>query len=86
MDNWLESVYSDSTKYFVSNPYPKMNEKIKISIRMKSNEEVKKVFLRYREFGIEQIRLMQEERKGTLSYYSAEIEIREKDFIISFIL
>lgn len=86
MDNWLESVYSDSTKYFVSNPYPKMNEKIKISIRMKSNEEVKKVFLRYREFGIEQIRLMQEERKGTLSYYSAEIEIREKRFHYQFYL
>lgn len=86
MGNWLESVYSDSTKYFVSNPYPKVNEKVTISIRMKNNEEVKKVFLRYREFGIEQIRLMQKEKKGSLSYYSTEVMIKEKRFHYQFYL
>ncbi len=84
MENWLGSVYSDSTKHYVSNPYPKMNEKIRISIRMKSNDDVRKVFLRYREFGIEQIRLMQEERRGKLSYYSVETEIRERRFHYQF--
>ncbi len=86
MEKWLESVYSDSTKYYVSNPYPKRNEKVTISIRMKSNQEVKKVFLRYREFGIEQIRLMNEEKKGKLSYYSVEVEIKEKRFHYQFYL
>lgn len=86
MTKWLDSVYSDSTKYYVSNPYPKINDKVTISIRMKRNEEVKKVFLRYREFGIEQIRLMDEQKKGKFSYFSKEVEIREKRFHYQFYL
>lgn len=86
MTNWLDSVYSDSTKYYVSNPYPNINDKVTISIRMKKNEEVKKVFLRYREFGMEQIRLMDEQKKGKFSYFSREVEIREKRFHYQFYL
>lgn len=86
MSHWLESVYSDSTKNYVSNPYPKKNEKITISIRMKKNEEIKQVFLRYREFGIEQLRLMDKEEKGSFLYYSKEIEIRESRFGYQFYL
>ena len=86
MISWLDSVYSDSTKYFVSNPYPKRNEKVTISLRMKSNEEVKKVFLRYREFGIEQIRMMDEYKRGKFRCFSKEVEIREKRFHYQFYL
>ena len=86
MSHWLESVYSDSTKNYVSNPYPKKNEKITISIRIKKNEEIKQVFLRYREFGIEQLRLMDKEEKGSFLYYSKEIEIRESRFGYQFYL
>lgn len=86
MTNWLDSVYSDSTKYYVSDPYPKLNDKITISIRMKRNEEVKKVFLRYREFGIEQICLMNEQKRGKFSYFSKDVVIREKRFHYQFYL
>lgn len=86
MNNWLESVYSDSTKYFVSNPYPKKNEKITISIRMRKNDEIRKVYLRYREFGIEQRREMQCKEKGKLLYYTVEVEMRERKFHYQFYL
>ena len=60
MAGWIDSVYSDTTKYYVSNPCPKVNEKVTISIRMRNNREIQKVFLRYREFGLERLCLMEE--------------------------
>ena len=86
MSKWLESVYSDSTKYFVSNPYPKVNDMVTISIRMRKNDEIRKVFLRYKEFGIEHLREMEWEEKGKLIYFFKEVEIREKRFQYQFYL
>ena len=42
---WLESIYSDGSCYFVSNPTPKTGEKIKIALQMMKNDSVKAVFL-----------------------------------------
>lgn len=86
MCNWLKSVYSDSTGYFVSNPYPEMNEEVTIVIRMLKNNEIRKVFLRYKEFGMEQIREMECEEKGKFFYYSQSVKIREKRFPYQFYL
>lgn len=86
MSKWLKSVYSDSTKYFVSNPYPKVKDKVTISIRMGKNDEIRKVFLRYKEFGIEQLREMEREEKGNLIYFFKKVEIREKRFQYQFYL
>lgn len=84
MSSWLKSVYSDSTKHFVSNPSPALNEKTVITLRMKKNDEIRKVFLRYREFGIEQLREMERDERGKLLYYSKEVEVRESRFHYQF--
>ncbi len=86
MSNWLESVYSDSTKYFVSNPYPELHEKVTISIRMRKNDAIRSVYLRYREFGIERRLEMQCEEKGKLLYYRVEVIMRERTFRYQFYL
>lgn len=86
MAGWIDSVYSDTTKYYVSNPCPKVNEKVTISIRMRNNREIKKVFLRYREFGLERLCLMEERETGELLRYETEVEIREKRFQYQFYL
>ena len=83
---WLESVYSDSTKYYVSNPYPKMNEKVTISLRMRKNEDVKKVCLRYREFGIEQIRPMTETVEDGILWFRTNVVMQEKRFHYQFLI
>ena len=46
MEKWLESVYSDGTAEFVSNPSPKLNEIVKIRIRMYEDAPVKHVLIR----------------------------------------
>lgn len=86
MRSWLYSVYSDSSKHYVSNPYPKKKERVVISLRMKKNEEIQRVFLRYREFGIEQLREMDGEEKDGLLYFKKEVEIRENRFHYQFYL
>ena len=34
MEKWLESVYSDGSSYFVSNPEPELGEEVAVRIRM----------------------------------------------------
>ena len=55
MEKWLESIYSDGSKFFVSNPLPKRGEKIKIFIRMYDSSPVKAVMLRTKLNGIENV-------------------------------
>ena len=40
MFQWLDSVYSDGSKYYVSNPFPKKGETISIRLRMLSNPDI----------------------------------------------
>lgn len=69
MEQWLHSVYSDSTKHYVSNPSPRKGEEVEIRLRMCRNSYVKKVLLRTREFGIERLHEMHLERiKNELVY------------------
>ena len=46
MRTWLESVHSDGTAAFVSNPAPKLFENVTIRIRMYEDAPVKHVILR----------------------------------------
>ena len=46
MNLWLESIYSDGTAEFVSNPSPKLFENVTIKLRMYEDAPVKHVFLR----------------------------------------
>ena len=84
---WLESVCSDTTFNFVSNPYPKKFEAVTFYLRFRKNNDVSHVFLRAREYGVEGLHEMHVafEEKG-LVYYSVEITIRDPFFNYHFYL
>ena len=47
MREWLESIYSDGTINFVSNPTPKLNETVRIKIRVYKEAPVEGMYFRY---------------------------------------
>lgn len=84
---WLDSVYSDTTKNFVSNPYPKKGEKITIYLRVLKNDDLKHVFLRSREYGVEFLYEMQPDFvQQNLVYYKVEVAIKDPYFNYQFYL
>lgn len=79
MREWLESVYSDGTECFVSNPQPEFMETVKISIRMYEDAPVKHVFLRTVRNGAENlIEAVKNKVENGLAYYEAELQMTEK--------
>lgn len=52
-NNWLKSVYSDGSKWFVSNPLPKKGEKITIALQLQEDTPVTSVFLKTKLNGVE---------------------------------
>lgn len=78
MNLWLESIYSDGTSEFVSNPSPKLFETVTIKLRMYENAPVKHVILRSLHNGVEQLDEMQVAYKECgLVYYEAPLTITE---------
>ena len=78
MEQWLESVYSDGTVYFVSKPEPKLFDTVTVWIRMYEDAPMRHVFLRTVPNGAE--KLIEAEKRKTehgLAYYAAELEITE---------
>ncbi|MCR5608682.1 MAG: alpha-glycosidase [Lachnospiraceae bacterium] len=85
MEKWLESVYSDGTRYFVSNPYPSVGDTIEFKIRFYKDSPVRAVFLRTKEFGTEHLYPMQEgEVESELVYYTCKAEIKQEMFCYHF--
>ncbi len=78
MERWLESVYSDGTECFVSNPQPALFETVTIYIRMYADAPVQHVFLRAVPNGAEL--LIEAEKVKTehgLTYYGAKLQMTE---------
>lgn len=76
--DFLFSVYSDGSKYFVSNPLPKKCEVITISIRVKKNDELKAIILRTKHDGLETCYEMKYTKSiNNLDYYSCDISTYE---------
>lgn len=87
MNNWLESVYSDGTGEFVSNPSPKLFETVKIRIRMYEDAPVKHVLLRSIPNGAEHLDEMHVLKKEHgLVYYEAELKMSENRMQYQFYL
>lgn len=85
--NWLDSIYSDGSKYFVSNPLPKIGEKIKIYLRVLEEAPVKNVFLFTKINGVESLIPMKIENvKSGLAYYACEVTVYGDLFHYHFIL
>ena len=78
MNNWLESIYSDGTREFVSNPSPALFETVTIKLRMYQDAPVKHVFIRSLRNGMENIQEMKLAKTDRgLSYYEVPLKITE---------
>ena len=76
--NWLLSIHSDGTDDFLSNPSPKIGDKIKVRLRMAKNPSVKHVLILSFPDGIEHFEEMSVlKTEHGLVYYEAELEISE---------
>ena len=79
METWFESVHSDGTAAFVSNPSPKIGENVTIRLRMYEDAPVKHVILRYMPNGMERLDDMHiAKREHGFVYYEASLYINER--------
>ena len=79
METWLESVYSDGSAAFVSNPFPTIGDVVTVRLRMYEDAPVKHVILRSIPNGMEHYEDMAVcHREGGLVYYEAPLKIVEK--------
>ncbi|MBO5130065.1 MAG: alpha-glycosidase [Oscillospiraceae bacterium] len=87
MEQWLESVHSDGTEEFVSNPSPKLFEMVQVRIRMYEDAPVKHVLLRSNPNGEEHYEEMQVVKiEHGLKYYEAPLRISENRMPYQFYL
>ena len=87
MKNWLDSIYSDGTVGFVSNPTPELRDEIEISLRLWEESPVKDVLLRRIINGAEQyIDMEVSKTESGLKYYSAKFKINEPKLQYHFVI
>ncbi len=87
MDNWLESVYSDGTALFVSDPSPALGRRVRVRIRMYAHAPVKSVLLMYMRNGMEQLRPAKPVKtERGLTYYEAVMPVTENRMRYQFYL
>lgn len=78
MSSWLESVYSDGTEEFVSNPAPRLGETVTVRIRFYADAPVEHVLLRTVPNGAERLEEMKRaEVKNGLAYYEIPLKMTE---------
>ena len=79
MEQWLESVYSDGTRAFVSEMTPNVNNKVTISIRLYADAPVKHILLRTMPNGDDVFTEMKRYKiEHGLAWYSATVKMNEK--------
>lgn len=79
MELWLESVHSDGTAAFVSNPTPAMFEDVSIRLRLYEDAPVSHVILRSMPNGMERLDDMHiVKRENGFVYYEATLNMNEK--------
>ena len=78
MEKWLESVYSDGSSYFVSNPEPELGEEVAVRIRMYDDAPVRHVIVRAIPNGIEHLAEAKKYKvEHGLAYYEAKLKMTE---------
>lgn len=86
-DDWLESVYSDGTADFVSNPFPELFETVAIWIRVYDDAPVRHIFLRTVPNGAEKLTEAKREKTDNgLAYYRADLQMTENRMQYQFYL
>ena len=87
LEKWLESVHSDGTETFVTNPLPEFGETVKIRIRFDEHAPVKHVLLLSFPNGIDFFTEMSVlKAEHGLVYYESELKISEKSLRYQFYL
>lgn len=77
-ERWLESVYSDGSALFVSDPTPKLGDTVTVRIRMYADAPVRYIFLRCAPNGGERVLKMELEKvERGLAYYAVDLPITE---------
>ncbi len=77
--NWKDSIYSDGSNHFMSNPNPELGEVITVKLRVFSDAPVQYVILRYVINGTDHYTLMDKVETGTVfSIYSCKLKITQK--------
>ena len=78
MNTWLESVHSDGTSAFVSNPAPKLFEDVTIRLRFYEDAPVKHVILRSMPNGMERLDEMHiVQKENGFVWYEATLNMNE---------
>lgn len=78
METWLESVYSDGSRLFVSNPEPSMGEEVTVRVRMYEDAPVRHVFVRTVPNGAEELYEAKKEKTAHgFTYYAASFRMKE---------
>lgn len=76
--DWKQSIYSDGSKNYISNPNPKLGETIEISVRVFKDAPIEGVFLRYLPNGEHELRKMKLKKEDDIfAYYSFDLKISE---------
>ncbi|MBR1781251.1 MAG: alpha-glycosidase [Oscillospiraceae bacterium] len=87
MEQWLESVYSDGTADFVSEPSPQLGDTVRLRVRMYDDAPVKRVVLRALKNGAEHLEEMYPVRREKgLVWFEAGIGMTERRMQYHFIL
>ena len=87
MKNWINSIYSDGTRGFVSNPAPEINETVKITLRVHESAPVKNILVMHVVNGAEAYEDMTvDHRDNGLVYYAADLKVNEPRVLYHFIL
>lgn len=85
--NWEKSIHSELNEIFVSNPYPKMDEEVKIRLCFLENSGIKNVILRAIINGEEtHIDMKYLKKEKNLVYYESEINMNQKYINYHFII
>ncbi|OHD08576.1 MAG: hypothetical protein A2086_13060 [Spirochaetes bacterium GWD1_27_9] len=85
--NWKQTIFSDSSANFISNPMPKLNEKITFSIRMYKMLSIDSVFLSVCPKGeVFYCKMVKTKEDDFFSYYSVDFEMVSLKLIYKFFL
>ena len=87
MEQWLESVYSDGSAAFVSDPSPRLGETVRVRIRFYEDAPVRGVMVRTSPNGGEMLIEAKRARvRNGLVWYEAELPIIERRTTYQFLL
>lgn len=85
INSWLESVYSDGSKYFVSNPTPRKGERFTITIRLYDDVPIKAVYIAAKMNGhLKTSKMKYAYTKRGLAYYEIDLKCFEMTFSYQF--